>query len=143
MSDCPFVNEARWLAQEAHAGQVDKAGRPYIEHVARVAAAVEGDAKAEAVAWLHDVLEDCPAYAHSVLLFPPIIAEAVADLSRTPDRGDAFYYWNIRQNSLALKVKLADIADNSDEARLALLDPATADRLRTKYAKARAALGSA
>lgn len=138
---CPIVHEAWSLALKAHAGQVDKAGRPYIEHVARVALAVEGDDEAEAVAWLHDVLEDCPAHARMVAKFPPIIAEAVADLSRTPGRSDAFYYWNIRQNSLALKVKLADIADNSDEARLALLNPATADRLRIKYAKARAALG--
>lgn len=137
---CPIVNEAWSLALKAHAGQVDKAGRPYIEHVARVALEVEGDDEAEAVAWLHDVLEDCPAHAHLVMKFPPIIAEAVVDLTRTR-HGDAFYYWNIRKNSLALKVKLADIADNSDETRLALLDPATADRLRIKYAKARAALG--
>ncbi|WP_312681022.1 HD domain-containing protein [Stenotrophomonas chelatiphaga] len=140
MSICPIVNEAWRVAHAAHAGQVDKAGRPYIEHVARVALAVEGDDEAEAVAWLHDVLEDCPAYAHLVVKFPPIIAEAVLDLTRTRF-GDASYYWNIRRNSLALKVKLADIADNSDEARLALLDPATAERLRIKYAKARAALG--
>lgn len=141
MSICPIVNEAWRVAHAAHAGQVDKAGRPYIEHVARVALAVEGDDEAEAVAWLHDVLEDCPAHSHLVSKFPPIIAEAVADLSRYPNLGDASYYRNIRRNSLALKVKLADIADNSDEARLALLDPVTADRLRTKYAKARAALG--
>lgn len=32
-------------------------------------------------------------------------------------------------NTLALRVKLADIADNADETRLALLDDKTADRL--------------
>lgn len=143
MSICPIVNEAWRVAHAAHAGQVDKAGRPYIEHVARVALAVEGDDEAEAVAWLHDVLEDCPAHAYLVAKFPPIIAEAVVDMTRAPGRSEGFYYWSIRQNSLALKVKLADIADNSDEARLSLLDPATADRLRIKYAKARAALGVA
>jgi predicted secreted protein len=142
MSICPIVNEAWRVAHAAHAGQVDIAGRPYIEHVARVALAVEGDDEAEAVAWLHDVLEDCPAYAHLVVKFPPVIADAVLDLTRTRF-GDASYYWNIRRNPLALKVKLADIADNSDEARLALLNPATAERLRIKYAMARAALGAA
>ena len=40
-----------------------------------------------------------------------------------------------------LKVKLADIADNADEARLASLDAATAERLRDKYRRALAALG--
>lgn len=141
MSICPIVNEAWRVAHAAHAGQVDKAGRPYIEHVARVALAVEGDDEAEAVAWLHDVLEDCPAHAHLVAKFPPPVVQAVVDLSRTRF-GDAFYYWNIRRNSLALKVKLADVADNSDEGRLTLLDPATAARLRKKYAEARAALGA-
>lgn len=49
MSD--LVERAKALAYRAHAGQVDKAGRPYIEHVARVATAVAGDPYAEAVAW--------------------------------------------------------------------------------------------
>ena len=52
----------------------------------------------------------------------------------------AYYYSAIRNNPLALRVKLADIADNADEARLALLDEKTADRLRRKYARARKAL---
>lgn len=136
-----LVNEARWLAEEAHATQTDKAGRPYIEHVRRVAAAVAGDDAAEMVAWLHDVLEDQPAYAPQVLLFPQVVVEAVFDLTRGVNKSEAFYYWNIRQSPLSLKVKLADIADNSDESRLALLDPEAAARLRVKYAKARAALG--
>ncbi len=49
MSD--LVQKAKDLAHRAHAGQVDKAGRPYIEHVARVAAAVSDDPEAEAAAW--------------------------------------------------------------------------------------------
>ncbi len=51
MSD-DIVSRAKALAVRAHAGQVDKAGRLYIEHVARVAAAVSDDPVAEAVAWL-------------------------------------------------------------------------------------------
>lgn len=57
-----IVQQARELAHRAHANQLDKAGKPYIEQVARVAAAVRGDDLAEAVAWLHDVLEDQPHY---------------------------------------------------------------------------------
>ena len=41
---------------------------------------------------------------------------------------------------LALTVKLADIADNSDPHRLASLDAATRDRLTAKYARARVEL---
>jgi (p)ppGpp synthase/HD superfamily hydrolase len=53
------IQLAEALARVAHARQRDKAGRPYIEHVARVVAEVEGD-DAKVVAWLHDVVEDCP-----------------------------------------------------------------------------------
>lgn len=136
------VERARELAHRAHAGQVDKAGRPYIEHVARVAAAVDDDPEAEAVAWLHDVLEDGGAEdGIEAMQFPDRIKYAVTLLTRCTDYDYSIYYGEIRQNPLALRVKLADIADNADESRLALLDEKTADRLRRKYAKARKALG--
>src|SRR5437763_6059929 len=48
-------DEARALACRIHAGQVDRSGRPLLEHVGRVAAAVP--AEAATVAWLHEVLE--------------------------------------------------------------------------------------
>jgi hypothetical protein len=41
---------------------------------------------------------------------------------------------------IAHTVKLADIADNADETRLALLEPAEAARLRSKYEQARSVL---
>lgn len=139
MSD--LVERAKALAYRAHAGQVDKAGHPYIEHVARVAAAVAGDPEAEAVAWLHDVMEDCDEshQCELVAIVPDRILSACMRLDRT-GKWDDFYYLQLRHNPLALRVKLADIADNADEARLALLDDKTAARLRRKYAKAREAL---
>lgn len=135
-----WVARARTLALEAHAGQVDKAGHPYIGHVGRVAAAVRGDDEAEAVAWLHDVIEDCPAFAGQVQAFPAPLQDAVRLLSRTSAADADTYYARISADPLALKVKLADIADNADEARMASLDAATAERLRDKYRRARAAL---
>ncbi len=146
-----LVSQARDLAHRAHAGQVDKAGRPYIEHVARVAAVVRScDAncqscdEAEAVAWLHDVLEDCGDEMETRLCeeLPIQILVAVIILTRSDGINDNCYYTGIRNSPLALRVKLADIADNMDEARLALLDDKTANRLRRKYAKALAALTS-
>lgn len=136
-----WVERARMLAVEAHADQVDKAGHPYIGHVGRVAAAVRGDDEAEAVAWLHDVIEDSPAFAGQVQAFPAPLQDAVRLLSRTPAADADTYYARISADPLALKVKLADIADNADEARLASLDAATAERLRDKYRRALAALG--
>ena len=175
-----LVERAKELAHRAHAGQVDKAGRPYIEHVARVAAAVRVDRRccnencneqgeivhwdtvgcgdpsccspatspcpdcdeAEAVAWLHDVLEDCPAHEEEFWCnHPAVVTRAVDKMTRWPGMLAKHYYARVLRNPLALRVKLADIADNADESRLALLDEKTAGRLRRKYAKARAALG--
>lgn len=141
-----LVERAKALAHRAHAGQVDKAGRPYIEHVARVAAAVQDDPAAEAVAWLHDVLEDAPQEMQNWIghhledNFYGVIVDAVIDLTRFPNYPIDAYYADIRANPLALRVKLADIADNANEDRLALLDEKTAARLRRKYAKALEAL---
>jgi len=135
-----LVRRAKDLAYRAHAGQMDKAGRPYIEHVARVAAAVSDDPEAEAVAWLHDVLEDCAGFEGAILCFPLEVRRPVIRLTRYPFHSPAEYYDGIKRHPRALRVKLADIADNADESRLALLDAKTADRLRRKYQKAIKAL---
>ena len=139
-----YVERAKALAHEAHAGQTDKAGEPYINHVARVAAAVSDDPLAECVAWLHDVLEDCPPEYCNRLLFdyPVEIFRLVSALTRWKYRPRT-YYARIRESHVSLRVKLADIADNSDPERLAKLDAETADRLRRKYAKALRILGAA
>ncbi|MDV9041294.1 HD domain-containing protein [Stenotrophomonas sp. RAC2] len=136
-----WVAQARALASEAHAGQQDKAGHPYIEHVARVAAAIHDDDMAKAAAWLHDVVEDCPQHAARVQAFPAPVRDTVTLLSRHSAADADQYYARIRQHPLALKVKLADIADNAHPRRLLQLAPAVADRLRGKYAAALVALG--
>lgn len=137
-----WVERARALAIEAHAGQQDKAGRPYIEHVARVAGAIKDDPIAQATAWLHDVVEDCAEHASRVGDFPAPIQRAVQLMSRNSAPDADTYYARIAADPVALKVKLADIADNADEARLTALDAATAERLRSKYRHALAALGA-
>jgi (p)ppGpp synthase/HD superfamily hydrolase len=136
-----LVELAEDVARMAHDGQVDKSGRDYIEHPARVAgiAAARGGSKAVvAAAWMHDVLEDTFVKEHELefLGFPRNVIDAVVAVTRTPEVPPEDYYANIRTNPDALAVKLADIADNLDEDRLALLDEKTAARLRRKYAKA-------
>lgn len=132
---------AEQIAAAAHEGQVDKAGQPYIAHPARVAARVAGDERAVAAAWLHDVVEDTDVtLADLEQTFPPEVTAAVDALTRRPHEAPADYYARVRQLPLALTVKLADLADNSDPQRLAQLDAATRDRLTAKYARARAEL---
>ena len=45
------------IAEDAHKGQVDKAGGAYIQHPLYVASLVEGEL-AKTIALLHDVVED-------------------------------------------------------------------------------------
>lgn len=143
MIDATTIARAKTLALRAHAGQTDKAGAPYVGHVTRVASRVAGDPVAETVAWLHDVLEDCPMLAVEVHGFPPDVVAAVVLLTRTTDVAPETYYERIRHSPVALAVKLADLADNAAPDRLAKLPAAVAERLRAKYALARAALGQA
>lgn len=100
-----------------------------------------GDEHAVAAAWLHDVVEDTEiTLADLEQTFPPDVTAAVDALTRRSDETPAEYYARVRTVPLALTVKLADMADNSDPQRLAQLDAATRERLTAKYARARAQL---
>lgn len=141
-----LVEQALILAVNAHHGQLDKAGMPYILHVMRVAHACADDPATEIVAWLHDVVEDCPDFrAELYELLPISLLEPVLLLSRNvelPELGELSkdYYGRILTNPIAVRVKLADIADNASEERLQKLDLGTANRLRAKYALAKGLL---
>lgn len=139
---------ARAIAHIAHKGQVDKSGNPYIGHPARVAEDVGNQGHSGfviAAAWLHDVLEDTDItredlYAAGILWN---VIGMVEDLTRTSEVSPEAYYENLAGKFDAREVKLADIADNTNPDRLALLDDATIARLTRKYAKARLLLGAA
>ena len=51
------VDTAKAWAERLHQGQKDKAGKPYIDHPARVAGRLK-KAEEKVVAWLHDTVED-------------------------------------------------------------------------------------
>ena len=142
-----LVDQAMVLAARAHAGQLDKAGAPYIEHPGRVAVHVtrhalpEDEEAAQAVAWLHDVVEDTPmTLAELADQFPPEIIAAVDAITRRAEEDPEAYYQRVRANRIARAVKHADLDDNTDPARTALLDSGTRERLATKYAHARTVL---
>lgn len=136
------VEQARDLAMSAHAGQVDKAGAPYAGHPERVAARLDGDELAQAAAWLHDVVEDTSVTLEqlSEAGFPPAVVAAVDAVTRRPGEASDTYYARVAGDALAVKIKRADIADNTDPARVAALDPATRERLAAKYEHALAVL---
>jgi (p)ppGpp synthase/HD superfamily hydrolase len=135
MTSGDTVEMARQIAVRAHAGQTDKAGVAYITHPARVAARVAGDLDAEAVAWLHDVVEDTGRSVEELYAagFPERVVGAVDAISQRPDEEPDTYYARVAANPLALNVKYADLADNSDPKRLSLLQPELRERLEAKY----------
>ncbi|MFD6028563.1 HD domain-containing protein [Streptomyces griseoluteus] len=134
------------LARRAHAGQTDKAGRPYAEHLAAVAEGVRmrgGDEEQIAAAWLHDAVEDdalTEEWLDGAALTPRTRAIVLA-LTKRPGEPPEEYARRILSTPGAALVKQADLAHNADPARLAVLDDATRTRLTEKYTRMRALLG--
>jgi (p)ppGpp synthase/HD superfamily hydrolase len=130
--------DALQLATTAHAGQVDKAGNPYIGHPIRVADRLTS-ADEKIVALLHDIIEDTSQTALTLRAagVSDIQIEAIVALTKQPGESLARSMQRVRSNPLALKVKLADIEDNCDPARLQLLSPEQVTRLTLKYEQSR------
>lgn len=134
------LEQATLLARHAHAGQLDKAGRPYIDHVIAVSALLEPHGQTtQIVGVLHDILEDTPATREELADHgcTEQILHALDALTRRPNETYDDAVHRAAQNPLARLVKLADNLHNSAPHRLAQLDEATAERLKAKYAAAR------
>lgn len=127
---------AKAIAHAAHEGQLDKAGKPYIEHLRTVAGSVEGHV-AKAVAWLHDVVED------SSMTFEDLKAEGITPeiinhvRLLTHDKSVPYldYIAAIKGDPVAREVKLADLRHNSDLSRLQTVTEKDRERL-AKYQRA-------
>lgn len=134
------------LARRVHAGQTDKAGRPYAEHLAAVAAGVAahgGSREQIAAAWLHDAVEDGRLSREwlAASALPRAVKDIVLAVTKLPGEDPREYAERILAVPGARLVKEADLAHNSDPARLAVLGPATRERLTAKYGRIRALLG--
>jgi (p)ppGpp synthase/HD superfamily hydrolase len=114
------------IAEEVHATQRDKTGRPYIEHCRRVVDAVE-TIDQKAVAYLHDVIEKGEGWTRAKLEeagFGPKIAAAVDAMSRRDGEEYFAFVRRAASNPLALPVKRADLQDNVWQSRQVGQSPA-------------------
>jgi (p)ppGpp synthase/HD superfamily hydrolase len=132
----PTLEDAIALARQVHEGQVDKAGKPYLEHVLRVVSYLDA-ADDRIVGALHDVLEKSHMTAADLrrLGYPAPIVHAVACLTKR--RGEDYddYIRRVNQDDIARRVKLADLKDNMDMSRLPSPSAADWERL-AKYQRA-------
>lgn len=134
------------IAAEAHAGQTDKAGSPYISHSLRVALGFirGGDEDRAVIAVLHDVIEDSAVTADDPRdqgFSAPIVA-AIEALPRNDGEPYSDFILRAVANELARPVKIADLQDNLDRTRMAKLPPRKREKLLAKYEGALNILGA-
>lgn len=125
------------IATEAHDGQVDRGGAPYILHPLRVMLAVEGD-RERIAAVLHDVIEDCPKWPMERLHGQPFsgaVCDALDALTRRPGEDYFDFIKRCGADPIARVVKLADLKDNQDISRIKNPTEQDAERVR-KYVTA-------
>ena len=131
-----LLEKALRIAVEAHTGQVDKAGKPYIFHPLRVCCRCFTDEE-KIVALLHDTIEDTEVTAEDLLRegFPRNIVDAVLSVSRGEDESYEDFVKRTSLNPLGRIVKLHDLEDNMDISRLEQVTEKDLARLN-KYIKA-------
>ena len=138
----PLTYKAMHIAYEAHHGQLDKSGAPYIFHPIHLAEQMEDEFSCCA-ALLHDVVEDTAVTLEDLRKdFPEEVVEAVRLLTHEKWMPDLEYLTAIKANPIALNVKLADNAHNADQTRCCSGN-VSAEKLaqwQEKYANARAIL---
>lgn len=116
-----MLSAAILLATNAHAGQYDKAGQPYILHALKVLHYTKSDdEELQCIAVLHDVVEDCD------VSWEDLVRAGMSDrvirgvMALTKQRGQSYAEYKnlVFANADAMRVKLADLRHNSDIRRL-------------------------
>ena len=129
-----YFETAVRIVAEAHRGQVDKSGLPYILHPLAVASKVD-TLELKTIALLHDTIEDTDVTAEYLIEqgIPQEIVEVVELLTKPEDEEYESYLRRVKKNPKALAVKLADLAHNTDPSRVSGLN----EKRRKKYETAK------
>ena len=146
------LEKAIKIAVEAHTGQVDKGGNPYILHPLRVMLSLNSEEE-RIVGVLHDVVEDCEGWTWERLKEQGCsdkLIEALKSVSKTPDEEKQFkemddpnekmdhylqFIKRAKANKIGRHVKAADIRDNLDISRIDDITERDINRLN-RYKKA-------
>ena len=132
----PLTKRAILFAFDAHRGQYDKSGLPYIAHPLHVAESMETEDEC-VVALLHDVLEDTDITVEDLTRIGISDRQIAALKLLCHDDSVPYleYVQSIRVDQIARKVKLADLHHNSDLTRLNVITTQDIERVE-KYKQA-------
>jgi (p)ppGpp synthase/HD superfamily hydrolase len=114
------IERAVQIAAEAHLGQKDKAGAPYLLHPLRLMMRMQSE-PAMIAAVLHDVVEDTDLSLEDLRVegFSEEVLLAVECLTRRDDESYDEFIERVKTSEIALQVKIADLEDNMNLNRLA------------------------
>lgn len=131
-----LTKKALKISFDAHKNQVDKSGMPYVYHPFHLAEQMD-DEISTCVALLHDVVEDTDTTLDELKSdgFPDEVIEALSLMTHSDDVPYLDYVRAMKDNPIARKVKLADLAHNSDLSRLEIVDDKALERVN-KYKQA-------
>lgn len=138
MVNTPMTRKAMAFCYNAHHGQLDKSGVPYVFHPIHLAEQMD-DEDSTITALLHDVVEDTPCTLEALRQegFSEQVLSAVALLTHPEGMAYMDYVALIRENPIARKVKLADLRHNSDLTRLDVVTPKDRERAEKYHAAIR------
>lgn len=132
--------KAMQIAYEAHNGQYDVSGVPYIFHSYHIAEQMN-DEITVCIALLHDVVEDTNVtFEQLEQYFPDEVISVLKLLTHDKKMSYNNYIENIAKNPIARIVKMADIEHNSDISRIIDKDSVSLQKLKyweNKYSNAK------
>lgn len=130
-----LVDKAEFLASKYHLYQLDKAGKPYIEHPRAVARQLI-DEECKITAFLHDIVVDTDI--NIKLLrenFSESVVSAILAMTHKDDEDYFTYVKRVSKNPIARQVKRSDLTHNMNLGRLKKVTEKDLQRIE-KYKKA-------
>ncbi len=114
--DKQLIDKALLYAYEAHRGQLDDTGKPYMVHpvqVSNILMCVTEDVNLISAAALHDTIEDTTTtYEDLVRVFNKDIADLVNEVTHEGSKDATGYYFPRLKTQRGIMLKLADRLSN-------------------------------
>lgn len=127
-----YLLDLQSQVKQLYSNTIDKAGKPYFDHLMRVASLVDDNAKEVAI--LHDVWETYPTYSRQLLeSLSSTTVCAIKILTSNTHATRQEQYEAISSNPIALTVKLAVIWDLTRTDNLVNIDAWCIEKMISKH----------